>query len=273
MDEAVDRDCSFGDNVRSVNRLHPTATVFLLFVWLAALCEAAPKKELILSVGAGYSPLLLNAGLNPSEFFSPRLIKLIESITLDRAMNVRLHYSFSRSLGAQLEYSRQRAGYFCHLEWYGYVIENTLIPIHHLEEPYKEVWSISALTLALVYSHRSRIDQALFSYAFAGFGTYFMAGDQDLVLNRFQLGPEKRGQMFKAGGGLKYRLHKNIGLNLRIFAENLSRPYRRRNILYVGPEQFDYLAYVQFQKIIRNPRLYLDTFSYLGLDLSLELIL
>lgn len=271
--KAVDRSCSVGDNDLTVNRLFPTATLVLFLFGLAAPFEAASKKEFVLSIGAGYSPVMLNAGLNPSEFFSPRLIKLIERVTLNRNTNIRLQYSFSRTLGVQLEYTRQRARYFCHLEWYGYAFGNTLIPIHHIEQPYEEVWSISALTLALVYARRSRMDQPLFPYAYAGFGTYFLSGDQDLVLNRFQLGPEKRGQMFKIGGGLKYRLHKNIGLNLRVFAESLSRPYRRRTTLYAGYEQFDYFAYVQYQKIIRNPRLYLDTFSYVGVDISLELIL
>ena len=99
-----------------------------------------------------------------------------------------------------------------------------------------------------------------------------MSADKELVLNRWRLGPKKTGSKLKLGGGLKYRIGGKLLLNLNIFGENIYRRtvgYERHT--YVGSEQFDSYYYLITNKINRMGRAITKIFSYLGINLSLEL--
>jgi hypothetical protein len=235
---------------------------------------AAKKREIILSFGGGYS-LGLEAALSKNEIFYTDQIYFKEQARMKQCFNLNLQYFFNLKLGAQLELSHQQASYFSHLEWYGQWVKDwsgyIYIEINHIEEPYWERWSISSIGLSVISPWRRSINQRLYPYISGGVGLYLLSGDEDRVLNRFRLGPKKTQTKYKISGGLKYRLGTKMNLNLRIFGETIKR-YRRGYLysLNYGPDQFDLEWYLNEGKIARVGSAIIPSYSYGGIDISLE---
>lgn len=257
-------------------------TAAALLIILPSLCHSSGKKEIYLGFGAGYS-LALTGALR-YEYDFPNEIYFKEKGNMKHCLNINVQYFFSRRLGLQLELGHQKASYFSHLEWYGVWVpdgipdpppldpaDDIYTEINHIEDPYWETCSLSSLTVSLIWAGRRYLDKKIYPYAFAGVGLYILNGDKDRVLDRWRLGIKKWNEKIKIGGGLKYRLSSELGLNLRIFGETIRRrSLGERYTLYVGPEQFDYLYYKYENKIGRTGKVLVNTFTYVGIDLSLE---
>jgi opacity protein-like surface antigen len=244
---------------------------------LCPLCAAATKREVILSFGGGYS-ISLDSVFTKNEIFYADEIYFKEKARMKECFNLNLQYFFNLKLGAQLELNHQEASYFSHLEWYGQKVEDSSSPtgyryiaINHIEEPYWERWSISSIGLSVISPWRKYANQRIYPYISGGVGLYFLSGDEDRVLSRFRLGPRKTQTKYKISGGLKYTLNSKLNLNLRIFGEMIRR-YRRPYIfgVYNGPEQFDLEWYLSEGKIARVGRAIIPSYSYGGIDISLE---
>jgi hypothetical protein len=194
-------------------------------------------------------------------------------------LSFNLQYFFNKRLGLQLEFNSQKISYFSHLEWYGKEFEDPFDPgkiifyeINHIEEPYTKSFSLSSLTLSVLIAERKFMNQRMFPYFFAGFGVYLLSADEDLVLNRWRLGPGKTGIKIKGGGGLKYRITPKVGLNLRLFFESIWRRFGRNRTtrLFAGIDQFDLEWYKNSGKIGRVQAALAKSFTHFGLDISLE---
>lgn len=245
-------------------------TIIVSLLILPALSLGSKKREIILGFGGGYS-LPIDATLKSYEYNFPNLLYFKEQGKMEHCLSANVQYFFNRKLGLQLEFSHQKASYFSHLEWYGRLQGDEIFEINHIEEPYWKTWKLSSLTLSLLFAWRHHQSQRMYPYASIGIGLYFLNANKELVLNRWRLGPKKNGSKAKLGGGLKYRLSSKLMLNLKIFAETT---YRRRadygELLYVGSEQFDFYYYLIENKIARVGQVIVKTFSYGGIDLSLE---
>lgn len=248
---------------------------FALFI-LCPLCTAAIKREIILSFGAGYS-FGLDSSLNKNEIFYADQIYFKEMARMKECFNLNLQYFFNLKLGAQLELSHQEASYFSHLEWYGVLLEDPSSPtgyryieVNHIEQPYWERWSISSIGLSVISPWRKYVNQRLYPYISGGVGLYRLSGDQDRALDRFRLGPRKTQIKYKISGGLKYTLNSKLNLNLRIFCEMIRRYSGFRYALYNGPEQFDLEWYLNEGKIARVAGAIVSSYTYGGIDISLE---
>lgn len=254
--------------------------IFLLLI-LPSFILAAKKREIILSFGAGYSMGLDSAARRFELDYRdepPTLIYFKENSGMKDSLNFNLQCFLTKNLGLQLELSRQKASYFCHLEWYGKWIDaptpedpgrQVYIEINHIEEPYRKPWTVSSATLSVLFAQRHSGSQRMYPYFFAGVGFYLLSGDEDLVLNRFRYGPKKMNTKIKFGAGLKYRLNQKLGLNLRTFCDACRR-YRTSSRYFVGADQFDFYWYMSEEKIGRIGAAIVPSLSYLGIDLSLE---
>ncbi|MDH4257660.1 MAG: outer membrane beta-barrel protein, partial [Candidatus Aminicenantes bacterium] len=196
---------------------------------------ASQQKEVIIGTGGGYS-LSLDAAASPWEIdWAPGEIYFKEHMKLKESFSFNVQYFFNKEIGLQLEFHHQKASYFSQLEWYGLYIESFYIDIDHIEEPYTKPWSISSLSVSLFIAKRQYFNQKVFPYAFVGAGLYFLEGDREFVLSRFRLGPRKTGELFKLGGGFKYRLNRFLLLNFRFFGQSIWRKEARyRSSLYGG---------------------------------------
>jgi len=241
------------------------------------LCTASIKREVILSFGGGYS-LSFDPVFSKTEIFYRDEIYFKEKARMKQSFNLNLQYFFHLKLGAQLELSHQQANYFSHLEWYGQWVRDWSSPtgyryieINHIEEPYWEKWSISSIGLYVISPWRKHVNQRLYPYISGGVGLYLLSGDDNRVLSRFRLGPRKTQTKYKISIGLKYRLGTKMNLNFRFFGETIKR-YRRSYIydIYDGPEQFDLDWYLIEGKIARAGGALIPSYSYGGIDISLE---
>ncbi len=258
------------------------STLFILFflLFLSPLSQASQEKNIIIGFGPGYSfalPSLATWELD----WAPSLIYFKERTRMKHNLNFNLQYFFNKRLGLQLEFNFQKISYFSHLEWYGKWIINPnrsdpeqmiLYEINHIEEPYTKSFNLSSLSLSVLVAERRYMNQRMFPYFFAGFGVYLLSTDEDLVLNRWRLGPGKTGLKIKGGGGFKYRITPKVGLNIRLFFESILRKYGRNRVTSrsIGTDQFDFDWYVYSGEVGRVQGALVKSFSYFGLDLSLE---
>jgi len=264
-------------------KLKPLMAAILL-VTLPSVSLASKKKEIILSFGAGYS-MALDATFQEMvyDFSASDEFYFKEKGRMKQRFSFNIQYFFNIRWGLKLEFSQQKASYFSHLEWYGKWVptgkpppapSREYIEINHIEEPYWENWNLTSLTLSLLIAGRRYLNQKLYPYLSVGTGLYFLNADEELVLNRWRLGPKKRGEKLMIGGGFKYWLSSKLGLNLRIFAETIRRREGGyRESLWVGLDQFDYQSYLDEEKIVRydyGGKVFVSTFTYGGIELSLE---
>lgn len=237
-----------------------------------SLSHAAKKRgPIILGIGGGYS-FFLDSGLSSYEVYHPKLIYFSEQLNLTNNFNLYVQYFPWRGFGFQLEFDHQGANYHSDLKWYGHLNpDGKIIEISHIEEPYKKTWSLSSITASILYTLTLRYNEKIRPYISAGFGYYFTSGDEERFYYRTRLGPEKDGNLVKLGLGAKYQITPKIGINFRGIGGTIwRREYGFSEILYRGPEQFDYLIYAESGKIVRAERLLINSFTYLGIILSLE---
>lgn len=253
----------------------PLAVIISLLI-LPPLSHGAKKGEIILGFGGGFS-LSLDAALLEYEFDfkMPNDMYFKEQAQMKQCFNLNAQYFFRKELGLQLEFSQQKASYFSHLEWYGYWIpnppfENIYLEFNHIEEPYCKPWSLSSLTLSLIFAMRKSASQRTYPYLLGGVGLYLLSGDEEFVLNRFRLGPKKINYKTKLGGGLKHWLNSKLGLNLRISLESIARYSTRGQLVSYEQEQFDLDWYFSEGKIGRAMGAIVNSFTYAAIDLSLE---
>jgi hypothetical protein len=250
--------------------------VVLLFSMLFAATSfslAAAKKSIILGVGGGYS-FFLDTNLSSYEVYYPKLIYFSEQLAFKYDLNLSLQYFPWRGFGFQLEFDQQKGSYSSDLKWYGYLTDdpiNPIVEINHIEDPYRENWSISSVVLSLVYVLNFESQAKVHPYISAGVGFHFLNGDQERFKDRTRLGPEKSGHLVKLGLGFKYRITPRIGMNFRgVGVTAWRKEYGFSNILDFGPKQFYPEAYVFEGQIIRQEAYLVNSFTYLGIVVSLE---
>lgn len=250
--------------------------VFMLFFLaiVPSLSHAAKKRgPIILGIGGGYS-FFIDSGLRTYEVYHPKLIFLSEQLNMRNNFNFHVQYFPWHGFGFQLEFDHQRASYNSDLKWYGYPDPDPaekIIEINHIEEPYKETWSLSSITASILYALTLRYNVKIRPYISAGIGYYFTSGDEERFYYKSRLGREKSGNLVKLGLGVKYHITPKIGINFRGVGGTIwRREYGFSEILYRGPEQFDYLIYEETGKIVRAERLLVHSFTFLGIALSLE---
>jgi hypothetical protein len=250
-------------------KLKPLIAAFLLTT-LPSISFAVQKREIIIGFGGGYS-IALDRTLREYEYDYPLLIYFKEKGKLEHSLSADIQYYFTPMWGLQLEFTQQKGRYFSHLEWYGQDMGDYIYPINHIEEPYWERWTLSSLTLSALIAWKRSSNQKIFPYASLGGGIYVFSADNERVMYRWRLGGKKWREKIKIGAGLKYRLNKRLGLNLRIFAETiLRRSVGYGNVLYIGPHQFDFESYLYMKEVYRVGRVLVKTFSYGGFDIRLE---
>ncbi len=252
-----------------------------LVVFFPLICSASPKKEIILGFGLGYSGSF-DATLQEQvyDYTEHNEMYFKERGKVKNNFGVYAQYFFTHRLGLELEFRRQNGSYFSHLEWYGRWVPDPLAPggesfvaIDHIEEPYRKDWSVSSLTLCFVYAYRQFTGKKFYPYVSVGFGYHFLNTDQELVRNRWKLGPEKSGESIKFGVGLRYLFTSKLTLNLKIFGESLMRVRRYfQGIKYVGHDQFNFIVYMETNEVVRSwhRNIAAEFFSYGGINLSLE---
>ncbi len=272
--------------------MKPKAALLIVIslLLLPSLCQASKKRDIIISFGGGYS-LGLDGSLkkyefdetlrNPIELVEYKLLYFKEQAEMKHCFNFNIQYFFSRRFGLQLEFDQQKASYFSHLIWYGELFPDGIpdpqdpdhdiyTEINHFEEPYKKAWSLSSLTLSLIHPFWMFENLRTRAYVSAGLGFHLLSGDKELVLNRFRLGPKKISYKVKAGGGFKHQLSPKLGLNLRIFIVSIIRYGKKGHSLFYGPNQFDFDWYLSEGKIGRVMGAIVKSYTYGGIDLSLE---
>ncbi len=267
------------------------ALVIVSVLILSSPCLAVKKREIILGFGGGYS-LGLDGSLrkhefdetyvDPLEWCEYKLLYFKENSEMKQYLNFNIQYFFNIRYGIQLEFNRQKASYFSHLKWYGSMspdgvpdpqnpASDNYTEINHIEEPYQKPWSLSSLTLSFIFNIKKFASQRTYPFVSAGAGLYLLSGDKDLVLNRFRLGPKSFGLKMKFSGGFKHQLNSKLGLNLRIFLESIQRYRLGRELgLYYGPDQFDFEWYLLEGKIGRVMAAIVRSYTYGGIDLSVE---
>jgi len=257
-----------------VKSILPFVFVFFSLIIFPHHSFAAERGPIILGIGGGYS-FFLDSGLRSYEIYHPKLIYFSEQLNLRNNLHFHIQYFPWRGFGFQLEYDHQGASYNSDLKWYGHPTpRGDIIEINHIEKPYKESWSLSSFTLSILYALTLRKHEKIRPYVFAGFGYYFSGGDAERFFQRTRLGPEKSGNLVKLGLGVKYQITPIIGINFRGLGGTIwRREYGFGEILYVGAEQFDIEIYAKTGKIVRLEKLLVNSFTFLGIALSLEFTL
>jgi hypothetical protein len=253
--------------------LAPLFVFLFVSPFLFSSVSSAENKRgpIIFGIGACYS-FFLDSGLKSYEVYHPKLIYFSEQLNLKNNFHFYVQYFPWYGFGFQLGFAHQKASYNSDLKWYGYrAPKGRIIEINHIEEPYKENWSISCITASILYVLILRQNEKIRPFVSAGIGFYFSSGDEELFYDRTRLGPDKSGGMVNLGLGLKFQLSSKIGINLRAIGGTVWRDsYGFNEILYLGPDQFDYSIYVETGKIVRHERLLVNSFTYMGIALSLE---
>jgi len=250
----------------------PILCMLVLLVMVPSLSHAANKRgPIILGIGGGYS-FFLDSGLKNYEVYHPKLIYLSEQLNLKNNFQFYAQYFPWHGFGFQLEFDHQKANYHSDLKWYGQPLpDGRIIEINHIEEPYKETWNMSSITASILYVLTLQYNVKIRPYISAGFGYYFSGGDEERFYYRARLGPKKSGNLVKLGLGVKYQIAPKIGINFRgVGGTAWRKEYGFSNMNYVGPEQFDFLLYTETGKILRVERVLVNSFTFLGIMLSLE---
>lgn len=262
------------DRIKRRRSVFPLLTLLILF-FVPSLSRAEKRRgPIVLGVGVGYS-FFLDSGLSSYEVYHTRLIYFSEQLSLKNNINLYAQYFPWRGFGFQLEFDHQIGGYHSDLDWYGHLAsDGRIIEIGHIEEPYKERWTISSITASILYALILNQNGGIRPYISAGAGLYFSHGDDERFYQRTRLGPKKSGSQVKLGLGVKYRITSTVGINLKGVAGTV---WRRGsgwgNTVYFGPEQFDYDLYAKTGKIVRRDILIARTYSYLGIMMGLEFTL
>lgn len=257
-------------------KLKPFITAILI-VCLPLTSFASRKKEIILGFGFGYSGAI-DATMREWEYDYTEHNEMYfkERGKMKSNFSFYAQYFFNNRFGLELEFRQQNASYFSHLEWYGrWINDFYYIAINHIEDPYWEDWNLTSFTVSFMYAYRQYQGQKLYPYISVGLGFHFLSADEELVLNRWKLGPKKSGGCMKLDVGLKYLFSSKLALNLKIFGESLTRLTRGTSFggtTYVGHDQFNIDIYLYENTIVRSRHRHLTAVSFFfgGINLSLE---
>jgi hypothetical protein len=189
-----------------------------------------------------------------------------------------LQYYITPKIGFQVEYFKQYCDFYSHLEWSKiqlYDPETFSVSeylIDYVEEPYKQLFCMSSITISFVYAEREYIGQKLYPYVSIGTGLYFFSGDKEKVMNRVRFGPKTKHSGTTACAGLKYFLSSSsprFGFNCRFYTAVIN--LGNQTAMESGHNYpFSAKKYLEEGKILRISR-FTDKTNYLGLEISLEL--
>lgn len=251
--------------------------ILSIFLFLPHFSTAAIRPIFILGLGSGYS-MILDGRMKSNEYVFDTLIDFKEKVRLKNLWKFTLQAYVLQDFGIEVEYTHQKANYFSDLKWYGWwytaEIQPMYIPINHFENAYWSPWSLKSYNVGLIFGGTRTLFGELFPYATAGIGSYKIKGDPELFLNRTRLGSLTQGMTIKIGGGVRHRILPFLGLNLRISGVTIRRNISRHGeTVYMGPDQLDLERYYQTGQIFRVGDVLARTFTYLSIEIDLEIIL
>jgi len=251
--------------------------VLFIFLFLPHFSATAIRPIFIFGLGSGYS-MIADGKMRSNEYVFETLMDFKEKVRLENLWRFNLQAYFLKDVGIQVEYTHQEASYFSDLKWYGWWFtggtQPEYIPINHFEDAYWSQWSLKSYSVGLIIGGNRPLFGELFPYATAGIGSYKIKGDPELFLYRTRLGSLTQGMTIKIGGGVRHRILPFLGLNLRISGTTIRsinpHPF---DSLYMGPDQFDTAKYYQTGDIFRVRHVLAKTFTYLSIEIDLEIIL
>lgn len=239
--------------------------------------EKFQGQRLVLGIGGGYA-FPMEDWLSDKTYVLRDTIFFEEQGILSTSFRITGQYYFNKVVGVVMEYSRQQARYRSHLDWYGLWVQQPDLdwiyyPIDHYEDPQSHFWAVHSFLAGVTYNFimwNERTRWVPYMTILAGF--YSLTGDQEKVLDRFRLGPEKALTTIKAGIGGKYRLGNRIFLTTQLTAQVLWR--KRGKIQFeieTNPrEQFDYYEYFDSGRVVRNTAALVRSFAYAGIEIGIE---
>ncbi|MBU1338850.1 MAG: hypothetical protein KKD56_07275 [Acidobacteria bacterium] len=241
--------------------------------------ERFQGQRLVLGIGAGYG-FPLEDWLSSKTYVLRDQIFFEEEGLLSSSLRINGQFFFNKVVGLVVEYGRQQARYLSHLDWYGLWVQDPAtfkwkyFPIDHYEDPQTHFWAIHSFLAGVTYNFKmwdARTRWVPYMTVLAGF--YTLSGDQEKVLDRFRLGPEKTMTTIKSGLGGKYRLNNRVFLTAQLTAQVLMRKRGRRMEFEIETqprEQFDYNEYWDSGRVVRNPGAIVRSFAYAGLEIGIE---
>jgi len=253
--------------------------VLFIILLLPHFSTAASVRPIfILGLGSGYS-MIADGKMRSNEYVFDTLIDFKEKLRLKNLWSFNLQAYFLPDFGIQVEYKHQKASYFSDLKWYGWWDTTELIPVYvpinHLEDPTWSQGSLKSFSAAFIIGGNRPLFGELFPYATTGIGFHKIQGDRQGFLNRTRLGSINPGMTVKISGGVRYRIFPFLGINLKISGETLWGKHGRIGMEnhYRGPEQFDLGLYYQTGEIFRTEQALVKAFTYLSVEINLEIIL
>ena len=252
--------------------------VFFIILFLPHFSTASIKPIFIFSLGGGYS-LIAEGGIRSNQYVFESLIDFEEELKLKNLWSFNLQAYFLKDFGIQVEYAHQKADYFSDLKWYGWWdttgLSPVYVPINHFENPRWSQASLKSTNIGFIIGGDSPLFGELFPYATAGIGFLKLQGDRQGFLNRTRLGSINHGMTVKISGGVRHRIFPFLGINLRISGETiwgkLGGIGTESN--YKGPEQMSIELYYQTGEIFRTEQALVKAFTYLSIEISMEIIL
>ncbi len=252
--------------------------VLFIILLLPHFSAAASMRPIfILGLGSGYS-MIMDGKMRSNEYVFDTLIDFKEKLRLKNLWRFSIQAYVLGDFGIEVEYTHQKASYFSELKWYGWWYTGETgpeyIPINHFEDAYWSPWSLNSYSVGLIIGGNTPLFGELFPYATAGIGSYKIKGDPELFLHRTRLGSITQGMTIKIGGGIRHRILPFLGLNLRISGITIRSSESRLGVsLFMGPEQFNLERYYQTGQIFRMGDVLAKTFTYLSIEIDLEIIL
>lgn len=251
--------------------------LFIILLLPHSSAAASVRPIFIFGLGSGYS-MIMDGKMRSNEYVFDTLIDFKEKLRLKNLWRFSIQAYVLGDFGIEVEYTHQKASYFSELKWYGLWssgnIEPVYIPINHFEDAYWSQWSLNSYSVGLIIGGNRPLFGELFPYATTGIGSYKIKGDPELFLNRTRLGSLIQGMTIKISGGVRHRILPFLGLNLRISGITIRRSESRIDeIFYIGPNQFDLERYSQTGEIFRIGDVLAKSFTYLSIEIDLEIIL
>jgi len=252
--------------------------VLFIILLLPHFSTAASVRPIfVLGLGGGYS-MIADGAMRSNEYVFDTLIDFKEKLRLKNLWRFNLQAYFLQDFGIQVEYTQQKADYFSDLKWYGWWdtvgSQSVYVPINHFEEPFWTPWSLKSYSIGLIIGGNSTLLGKLFPYATAGIGFYKIKGDTELFLNRTRIGSLTHGMTVKISAGVRHRILPFLGINLRISGETLWRSHGRIGEIsnYGGAEQLDLELFYQTGHIFRTEQVLAKAFTYVSVEINLEII-
>ncbi len=258
---------------------HKILLVLFIILLSPQLSSAASVRPVfIFGLGGGYS-MIADGGIRSGEYVFDTLIDFKEKLKLKNLWSFNLQAYVLKDFGIQVEYSHQKTSYFSNLKWYGWWYTGDIVPVYvpinHFEDPGWSQGSLKSFNAAFIIGGNRPLLGELFPYATAGIGFHKLQGDRQGFLNRTRLGSINKGMTVKISGGVRHRITPFLGISLRISGETLFGKHGRigQERQYNGPDQFDIEQYYQTGEIFRTAQALVKAFTYLSIEINLEIIL